>query len=272
MKVAAAQTFVSADIAENGRTIRESIRQAAERQVRLVLFCEGALSGYSKAQVAAPSDWLRYDWAQLDRELAEIAATCKTCGIHAVVGSAHPVSERKHPTNSLIVISDQGLITGRYDKRFLSNSEVNDWYMPGTDPLVVTIDGFRFGCAICIEAAFPEPFAEYERLGADAVLFASYGITQQFKTALQAHAYSNCYWIVASPPAQKAHKYPAFICGPEGDPITQAVQKNSDAFAVADLDREDPAYEVALARARPWRAKAREGGIYRDKRNRSSDY
>jgi hypothetical protein len=62
------------------------------------------------------------------------------------------------------------------DKRFLSNTELGGWYTPGTTPTVFGIEGYRFGCAICIEVQFAEFFAEYERLGVDAVLFASYVI------------------------------------------------------------------------------------------------
>ncbi|ANM04620.1 nitrilase/cyanide hydratase domain-containing protein [Rhizobium phaseoli] len=63
LKVAAAQTFVSADIAENGRAIRKLISSAAAQGVRLINFCEGALSGYGKFQIMAQDDWQTYDWA-----------------------------------------------------------------------------------------------------------------------------------------------------------------------------------------------------------------
>lgn len=270
--VAAAQTFVSSDISENGRVIREKLREAAARGARLVLFCEGALSGYSKAQIRSPRDWRDYDWELLNQEIEAIATQCSEVGIFAAIGSAYPVSSSKHPTNSLIVVSDTGKVAGRYNKRFLSNSEVNDWYTPGTEPLLLEIDGFRFGFAICIEAAFPEVFAEYERRDVDAVLYASYGIKKQFKTALQAHAYLNCYWIVAATPAQEAPAGPAFICGPEGDEIVRAAGHNNAALVHASLNRQHPTYDVALNKARPWRRKARHGDIYQEKLRTDSDY
>jgi hypothetical protein len=34
---------------------------------------------------------------------------------------------------------------------------------------------------------------------------------------------------------------------------------------VATLDRHDPRYDIPLKKARPWRAKARHGEIYREK-------
>jgi predicted amidohydrolase len=93
------------------------------------------------------------------------------------------------------------------DKRFLSNTELGGWYTPGTTPTVFGIEGYRFGCAICIEVQFAELFAEYERLGVDAVLFA-HGIPPPSQIALQAHAALNCVWVGAATPAQAAVKGP----------------------------------------------------------------
>lgn len=72
------------------------------------------------------------------------------------------------------MISDGGVLVGRYDKRFLSNRELSVLYTAGDHATVITVDGMRFGCAICIEARWPEVFIEYETLGADCVLLASY--------------------------------------------------------------------------------------------------
>lgn len=272
IRIAAAQTIVTPDISENSDAIRKMLRMAAEENVRLVVFCEGALSGYSKAQITSPEDWRSFDWSLLEAEINRIGTLCRELGIYAVFGSAHPVSERKHPYNSLYIVSHEGKVIGRYDKRFLSNSEVGDWYTPGSDPLTVDIDGYRFGFAICIEAAFPEVFSDYERLDVDAVLLASYGITPQFRLALQASAFTNCLWIAAATPAQKAHKGPAFVCGPEGDTLAEATVDKEAGLAIATLDKEDPAYEIVLKKARPWRRKARLGAIYDAKRAAYTDY
>jgi len=56
------------------------------------------------------------------------------------------------------VFSDTGALLTRSDKRFLSNSELAGWYSPGTAPITFDVDGYRFGCAICIESTFPEVF------------------------------------------------------------------------------------------------------------------
>lgn len=265
MKIAAAQTVVSSDITANGNAIRQVLLDAAEEGARLVTFCEGALSGYSKAQIANPDGWLSFDWNTHEAELRSIAALCAKLGIFAVVGGAHKLSQSDRPHNSLYVLSDEGCLLTRYDKRFLSNSEINDWYTPGTESIVFEIEGYRFGCAICIESQFPEVFSDYERLGVDAVLFSSYGIPEHFQIALRAHAGLNCLWISAATPAQKAPKGPAGIIGPDGKWCAICPASSTSGYSVSILDRDNPEYDIALHKARPWRSNARRGEIYREK-------
>lgn len=265
MKIAAAQTVVAADIAANAEVIRSIIYRAAADKIRLVSFCEGALSGYSKAQIASPGDWQGFNWDRQEVELRSIARLCQQLGIHAVIGAAHRAAPDYPPYNSLILISETGDVAARYDKRFLSNSELAGWYTPGLSPLVFDIDGYRFGCAICIESQFPEVFIEYERMGVDAVLFSSYGIPEHFQVALRAHAGLNCLWISAATPAQEAEKGAAGIVGPDGKWAAICPPSPVSAYVATQLDRNDPQYHIALHKARPWRAKARLGNIYREK-------
>lgn len=265
MKIAAAQTVVSSDITANGNAIRQVLSNAAKEGVRLVTFCEGALSGYSKAQIADPDDWLSFEWKTLEAELRRIAAVCAKLNIFAVIGGAHKLSAADRPHNSLYVISAEGDLLTRYDKRYLSNSEINDWYTPGTEAVVFEVEGYRFGCAICIESQFPEVFMEYERLCVDAVLFSSYGIPEHFQIALRAHAGLNCMWISASTPAQKAPKGPAGIIGPDGKWSALCPASATSGYSVSKLDRNDPEYDIPLHKARPWRTAARHGEIYRKK-------
>ncbi|WP_312945087.1 carbon-nitrogen hydrolase family protein [Agrobacterium sp.] len=266
MKIAAAQSIITPDIHENGRTIRALIVQAATQGARLVNFCEGALSGYAKAQISSPESWLDLDWTTHDAELAAIAETCKGHNIFAVIGSAHALPAPQPPHNSQYIVSDTGDLIGRYDKHFLSNTELQGWYTPGIHPVTFEVDGYRFGCLTCIEVQFPELWMGYERLGVDAMLFSSYGIRSFFQIALRAHAGFNCLWISGATPAQTAHEGPAGIIGPDGKVIAHCSVETSNQLAFATLDRNDPIFDGALHKARPWRRLARQGDIYRDKR------
>ena len=263
IRIAVCQTRVSPSIAENGRAIDAALCEAASAGARLALFCEGALSGYAKAQIASPEAWRHFDWAAQDCELARIGERCRVSGLGAVVGGAHRSASAPLPHNCLYVFGPTGSLLTRYDKRLLSYSETNGWYTPGRDAVTFSIDGFSFGCAICIEVQFPEIFMAYERMAVDAVLFASYGIPEFFQVALRAHAGLNCLWIAGATPAETAPNGPSGIIGPDGGVISACRSDASSDLATAVLDRDDPRFEIALKRARPWRAAARSGATYR---------
>ncbi|MAZ16001.1 MAG: carbon-nitrogen hydrolase family protein [Ahrensia sp.] len=258
MKVAVCQSPVTAEISANGRAIRKLIGEAADRGARLAVFCESALSGFAKEHVLS---WSSFDWGSLDREMASIAALCRERGVFAAVGTAQRIDGDHPPHNSLLIISDRGERIACYDKRFLSNSELRGWYTPGDGSVTFSVDGYLFGCAICIETQFPELFIDYERLGVDAVLFPSMSLPPFFLTSTLAHAGHNCIWIAAATCTNAAEQGPSGIAGPDGKWMAQCAPAGQ--LAIAEIDRADPAFDIALNRARPWRAAARQGDIYR---------
>lgn len=263
MRIAAAQTFVSANILANGEAIRHLVMLAAAQDVRLICFGEGALSGYAKTHIRTPEDWVHFDWDMQRAELRKIGELCRQLGVCAVIGGAHRLSCKAPPHNSLYVLGDNGMLMARYDKRLLSNSELQGWYSPGNAPVVFDLDGIRFGCATCIEVQFPEVFAEYEKLGTDGVVFASSSMPSFFDTALQAHAGFTCQWIIAGITLNDPKSGSSGIAGPDGKWAARGPEYGFSGFAVARLDRSAPEYDIALSKARPWRAQARQGDIYR---------
>ena len=172
------------------------MRKAAAGRARLVQFPEGMLSGYAKEQIA---DWSDVDWDAVRDELEQIMALAVELRLWVVLGSAHPLTPPHRPHNSLYVISDAGELVDRYDKRFLSNTEINHFYSPGFDPVVFDVDGYRFGCMICIEINFPHLFSQYERLGVECLLLSAYPVDAVFEVKARAYAAINCYWVAMSP-------------------------------------------------------------------------
>jgi predicted amidohydrolase len=257
--IATGQTQLTPDTLANGRQICDLMSEAAGSGARLVHFTEGALSGYAKAQI---KDWNTVDWLAVRQELERIAAHARSLGIWVAIGCNHRLTPPNRPHNSVYVISDKGKLVGRYDKRFLSHTEVSHWYAPGKLPVVFDVDGFKFGCALCIEVQFPELFSEYERLGVDCILLSTYSDDPMFGIQARAHAAVNCFWLSLATPAQCSGELPSALMGPDGSIISQAAATGAPSLLTARLDRSDPRYEVALTNARPWRAMARSGSIY----------
>ena len=257
VRIAVAQTAIGTDPRANGLRVRTRMRRAAAQGARLVQFPEGALSGYANEQIHS---WADVDWDTIGKEVDEIVALAGELGVWVVLGSAHALTEPHRPHNSMYVISQDGSIADRYDKRICSNTEISQFYSPGFTPVTFEVDGVRFGVAVCIEVNFPELFAEYERAGVDCVLLSAYPVDSVFEIKARALAAINNYWIGLSAPAQTRTLFTSALIGPDGSSIAQ-VRPDAD-LVVGDLDPDDPAFRVSLHLARPWRAEARRGDIY----------
>jgi predicted amidohydrolase len=257
--VATAQSFISKDIRENGSEVRRLMTVAAQAGADLIHFPEAAMSGYVRSQILG---WQQVDWQLLNSELEATERLAGELGLWVVVGCNHRLTEPHRPHNSLYVISSAGKLHSRYDKRYCSHTELSGWYTPGTSPCVFEVKGIRFGCAICIEIQFPEVFMEYFALDAHCVLFSSYSDDAMFAVQAQGHAACNNTWLSFSLPAQMSYETPSQMIAPNGS-VLDVCETGSSMLITTTLDPDAPEWEIPLRRARPWRALARQGDIYR---------
>jgi predicted amidohydrolase len=260
--LATAQSGVTRDIRDNGRRIRHLMSAAKAAGRRLVHFPEGALSGYVKSQI---DNWTRVDWRALREELDSIAGHAARLGLWTVLGCNHRLTPPNRPHNSLYIISDEGKLIGRYDKRLCSNTELNDWYMPGEEPCVFEIDGVRFGAALCIEVHFPELFIDYAKKGVECMLVSAYSDDPIYWLLARAHAATNSFWLSLSIPALPGNRLFAGLIGPDGSCLARS-EANEETLVHGDICAENPQFQIALTKARPWRAAARDGAIYEERR------
>ncbi|MFD8697939.1 carbon-nitrogen hydrolase family protein [Kitasatospora purpeofusca] len=279
LRMAVAQSTVPEDPTDRGalraagQEVRALMVEAAGAGARLVQFPEGAVTYPSKHVMATgpagervPADWGRAAWDVLREEAESIAALAGKLGLWTVFGSIHPLTPPNRPHNSLYVVSDRGQPVARYDKRYLSHTEVSYLYSPGRQPLVVEVDGLRFGFALCIEANFPEVFAEYERLDVDCVLLSVMLDDVPRARVAQAYGTLHNYWLGYSVPAQFSATAPSGIVAPGGRWLARCPADGRPAVAIADidLDSQDEDISMAVRYARPWRRSAR-AGLYDDR-------
>lgn len=255
--VATLQTQITADVRQNGAHIRTLMSAAAAAGARLVHLPEAALSGYVMTQIGG---WAGVDWNALQEELEATATLARQLGLWAVIGSNHHLPPHPAapgpapwPQNSLHVISDQGAVIARYSKRKLSNAELTWWYTPGADPLAFTVDGVRFGCALCVEVVFPTLFADYERMGTDCILLSLYSADPRYGLMARAHAATNCFWLSLSGPAATSDGNPSCLFGPDGT-VLAACPQGRPGMVVQTIDPADPRFALPLNYVRPWRA------------------
>jgi predicted amidohydrolase len=256
-RLAIAQAPISGDAQANGGEVRKAMREAAKGGARLIQFPEGMLSGYAKNPI---QDWAEVDWKTVQRELKAVMELAGELKLWVVLGSSHPLTPPRWPHNSLYIISDEGKLVTRYDKRIISHTEVTKFYTPGYEPVVFDVDGFRFGCIICVEINFPQLFIEYGQLGIDCLLFSAYPVDAIFDIKARAYAAIHNYWVNLSTPMETASFINSGLIGPDGEYVNHIEQDRGVVFA--ELDPGDPRFDVALNKAKPWRASVANNPAY----------
>jgi predicted amidohydrolase len=268
IRIAVAQTSLFNDprdiaaLHASGAEMRRLMRDAHKAGARLLHFPEGATCWPHKRIMSeigprkiGPSDWTRFEWAALREELEATRRLASALNLWAIFGSVHQLTSPHRPHNSLYVISDHGELVTRYDERLLSNTKISFMYSPGKTPVTFEVDGVRFGCAVGMEAHYPEIFIEYEKLNVDCVLFSTAGESTSNAPACAAevlgHAASNTYWVSYSTLAPQSPAAPSGIASPDGQWAVQCPMSGLPAIAVTDI-KTDPE-----SLARPWRRKAR---------------
>jgi predicted amidohydrolase len=185
-------------------------------------------------------------------DLEHVVALAAELGVWVVLGSAHPLTSPRWPRNSLSVVSDRGELVTRYDKRIVSHTEVTRFSTPGSEAVVFEIDGYRFGCVICVEINFPELLIDYARRDVDCLLVSAYPVDAIFDVKARAYAALHRCWVSLATPVETASFIRSALIGPDGVALARAVGER--ALVVADLDPAAPELEIALTRAKPWRA------------------
>jgi predicted amidohydrolase len=253
----------AAELRAAGEETRRLMREAHAAGARLLHLSEGSLCSPSKwimsslgPEAVGPADWSRCRWDILREEIALVCRLAHELQLWTVLGSVHQLTAQRRPHNSLYVISAEGELVTRYDERMLSNTKLSFMYTPGAVPVSFEVDGVRFGCALGMEAHYPELFIAYEKLDVHCVLFSTTG-GAAFAAEISGHAASNSFWSSFAVHAQQSGEAPAGIVAPNGSWAARCAPSGASAMAIAEIST-DPANP-----ARPWRRTAR-AGLYED--------
>ncbi|MGV0793924.1 carbon-nitrogen hydrolase family protein [Mycolicibacterium sp. XJ1819] len=181
MRIALAQIQSGTEPTANLGLVEDYTRRAADAGARLVLFPEATMCrfGVPLAPIAEPLDG---PWASGVRAIAERA------GVVVVAGMFVPADSRDgHPrvTNTLLAAGPgpDGFIDTHYDKIHLYDAfgfTESNTVAPGTEPVVITVDGGQgpvaVGLTLCYDIRFPELYIELARRGAQLItVHASWG-------------------------------------------------------------------------------------------------
>ena len=153
---------VVGNIDGNAAKVEDLAARARDAGAQLIVFPELTLTGYPPEDLLLKRGFLRRAQAALEG--------LSVSGITALVGWPEAVDGRVH--NAAAVIAD-GEVRAVYRKVLLPNYGVFDerrWFEPGSDPVVVDVDGTPVGITICEDIWAPEPTAATAAAGASVVV------------------------------------------------------------------------------------------------------
>ncbi|MBB2902556.1 putative amidohydrolase [Kineococcus radiotolerans] len=251
MRIALAQINSTDDPAANLDLVAEEVARAAGRGARLLVLPEATMCrfGVPLGPVAEPVDG---PWA------GELAALADAAGITVVAGAFSPGGGDR--VRNTLLVRGAG-VRADYDKIHLYDAfdfVESESVEPGTDPVVVDVDGVGVGFATCYDLRFPDLFTALADRGAQVVVVvASWGAgpgkVEQWELLARARALDCTSFVVAcgqADPGELARGSSAplgvghsRVVGPLGDVVAALGAERGHLVVDLDLER------VARARA-----------------------
>jgi predicted amidohydrolase len=252
-RVALVQLAADQDVAANVDRAAALVRQAGERDPRLIALPEmflyrGPVSGFRESAADLPGP--------LTEPFAELA---RSLGAWILLGSlAERSGDPLRPYNTSVLLEPSGQMAARYRKRHLFDVAIDGGpsdressrITPGDASVVAVLEGaaqkadLRLGMSICFDLRFPELYRELALDGA-VVMAVPANFTEatgrdHWEVLLRARAIENGAFVIAPAQCGSGAGVPthgrSMIVDPWGIVIAQA--SDGPGIVVADLDLE----------------------------------
>jgi deaminated glutathione amidase len=286
IKIATCQFPTSSDITKNLQYVLKQMKSAVNLGAHLAHFPEACLSGYARNDYKS---FKGFDWDLINTSTHKVLNLARKLGLWVILGSAHPLSGKNKPHNSLYIINNLGELVDRYDKMFCVGGKSGRdgdlaHYSPGDHFCIFEIKGVRCGVLICHEYRYPELFRVYKQQGVE-LMFHSYHTANIDKknyqekrsyvnsklhklnrgsslpeilipASMQAAAASNHMSISCSNSSARESCWASFFVRPDGI-ITGRLRKNVTGILISTLNTNARFFDSTSA----WRDRAM-SGIY----------
>ncbi|MCD6175877.1 MAG: carbon-nitrogen hydrolase family protein [Planctomycetes bacterium] len=246
LKVATCQFGVTADIGANAATICYQMQQTADKNASIVHFSECALSGYASVDFKTFAD---YNWDLLKSKTLEIIELAGQLNLWVVLGSSHRLTEPNKPHNSLYLISPEGKLVDRYDKRFGTAIDLDN-YTPGDHFVHFDINGVKCSLLICFDLRFPELYRALYKDGVKCIFQSFYNARQQgpsihseiMRQTMQTNAANNGFRVSMSNSCGWFCPYPSCFIQPDGR-IVEQLPEHNEGLMINTVDLSERFYD-----------------------------
>ncbi len=233
LTVAALQMATASDVNANTDKIHRAIDRAGDKDVRVLVTPECAVSGYLPDPVL--------DESTLKRARKEIVSHAADQNLWLALGC--PTRRQSEWYNSALLYTPEGNIHARYDKTELMPGD-HIVFAEGNDLPVFELDGWCVGLQICFDMRFPENWRILRMKGAEVILHLSSAAGSAawkvpvLEGTVRCRAAENGNFVVSSNDARRPQMMVSAICDPRGKHLACA-EENQEEFIMASLEREE---------------------------------
>ena len=260
VKIATCQFAVSGNIKRNNEQIQAFIKTASKNDADIVHLPECALSGYAGADLETLS---AYNWQLLRSEGEKIVSLAGQLGIWTILGSMHQLTEPNKPHNSLYLISPDGRLIDRYDKRFCTERDLM-YYTPGDSFVYFDVNGVKCSLLICFDLRFPEIYRALRKENVECIFQSFYNARQKgpsvhtdiMRQTMQCRAATNYFWISMANSSGWYSPYPSCFIQPDGK-IVKQLKNNRSGMMINTVDINESYYDPSA----PYRKTAMTGKL-----------
>ena len=258
LRVAVVQLSSQDDVAKNLARIAELVPRAAAEGAKLVVLPENfAYMGTEEGRRGVAEKLDAADGATTTDArgpvVTALAEAARRSNVHLVAGGMPERSaDADRPFNTAAVFGPDGSLVGRYRKLHLFDVEVGDGQRyresagttAGSEPVVLSIAGFKVGLSICYDVRFPELYRKLADQGAEIIVVpAAFTLATgkaHWHVLLRARAIESQAYVAAAAqwgvhPHDRRTYGKSLIADPWGDVIAQC--SDGEGFAVATVER-----------------------------------
>ena len=172
MRIAACQFAVSGDLEQNYSCMKHAVAQAAQQNVKLLVFPECALTGYPPRDIPSSA---AANLSAVDAKLDALSRMAMEHGMCIILGTITHANDNFR--NSAAILLPDGK-RRFYHKRALWGWD-RDNFVSGNETGIVELNGLKIGIRICYEIRFPEFFRELYAARTDLNLIIFYDVSDE---------------------------------------------------------------------------------------------
>ncbi len=241
VKVAAFQFHGSGNLENNLLALERGIKEAAKQKVRVFLTQECALCGYPPVETASVNS-IPFDL--LNEAISKIKKLAVENNMYIALGTIRRAGNSNVNANELITPDHEELPF--YGKRALWGWDAQN-FVPGDNPGIYSIDGFKIGVRICFEVRFPEYFRKLfkEDVILTLVSFCDVGDDKQLskyeiiKSHLITRAVENVMYVMSANSISNHQLAPTCLINPDGI-ILQSAPKDEEYLMTFFIEEDEP--------------------------------